>query len=190
MTQTDIMMPKGARTTEAPERANDLPEWYVSIEQAEAEGIDKNLSKACKAEFYCRRSDGGLLPMERQRIITNLFFGPEFFSTKENAMEAYNERTEEYFLWVNLDDIETNLSDIENIDELFFWRDPISPKLRGWAEAQAGRGYCKHYMREEDRAILIGAYTFQKALFEKRLHHYLKRYGLSKVRKWAYWDNK
>lgn len=36
MTQTDTMMPKGARTARAPKKANDLPEWYVTLEQAEA----------------------------------------------------------------------------------------------------------------------------------------------------------
>nr|DAH79222.1 MAG TPA: hypothetical protein [Caudoviricetes sp.] len=188
MTQTDVMMPKGARTTEAPERANDLPEWYVSIEQAEAEGIDKNLSKACKADFYCRLSDGGLLPMKRPQIITFLLFGPERWPTEEEATKAKEEAGEDYFLSVNLDLIEYDRTDLETLDELAIWRDPTNPKLRGWAVMESSRGYCSCYMSEEDRVTLIDAYTFQKVKFEKRLHRYLKRYGLSKVRKFTHFE--
>lgn len=188
MAQTETMMPKGTRTARGPKKANDLPEWYVSIEQAEEEGIDKNLSKACKAEFYCRLSDGGLFPMRRPRIITFLAFGPERWPTEEEATKAKEEAGEDYFLSVNLGGIEYDRTDLETIDELAIWRDPTNPKLRGWAVMQSSRGYSSGYMSEEDRVRLIGAYTFQKVKFEKRLHRYLKRYGLSKVRKFTHFE--
>lgn len=39
----------------------------------------------------------------------------------------------------------------------------------------------------EDLDRVIEGYKVVKASFEKRLHTYLKRYGLSKVNTWSYW---
>lgn len=44
-------------------------------------------------------------------------------------------------------------------------------------------------MNGTDRARLLEACKMQRAKLEKRLHAYLKRYGLSKIKKWTYWDN-
>lgn len=39
----------------------------------------------------------------------------------------------------------------------------------------------------EQRAMLIKAVEYRLKQFEKRLHTYLKRYGVSKIHTWTYW---
>lgn len=58
------VMPADARTTEAPKKANDLPEWYVTPEQAKAEGI----TYITGGGFFCRLSDGGLVEFVKPRL--------------------------------------------------------------------------------------------------------------------------
>lgn len=41
-----------------------------------------------------------------------------------------------------------------------------------------------------DKALIIAAYEEEKKAFEKRLASYLKRYGLSKVNSWSYWQDR
>lgn len=70
-------MPADARTTEAPKKANDLPEWYVTPEQAKAEGIIH-----FEGDFFCRLSDGGLVEFVKPRIETH------FVSAMEQAARS------------------------------------------------------------------------------------------------------
>ena len=42
---------------------------------------------------------------------------------------------------------------------------------------------------DEDIKIILEAEKEERAKFEKRLKTYLKRYGLSKVKTWSYWQD-
>ena len=42
---------------------------------------------------------------------------------------------------------------------------------------------------EADKQIIIDAWKEEQKAFEKRLASYLKRYGLSKVKSWSYWQD-
>ena len=42
---------------------------------------------------------------------------------------------------------------------------------------------------EKDKEKIITAYKIERENFEKRLNTYLKKYGLTKVRSWSYWQD-
>lgn len=44
-------------------------------------------------------------------------------------------------------------------------------------------------LSEEDKQLIIEAYNEELKDFEKRLASYLKRYGMSKVNTWSYWQD-
>ena len=77
------VMPADTRTTEAPKRANDLPEWYVTPAQAKADGIG-----LFDGDFFWRLSDGGLVEFIKPRIETHFCFGYGIGCTLMEARDA------------------------------------------------------------------------------------------------------
>ena len=144
-------MPTGARTAEAPKEANELPEWYVTPEQAKAEGIEH-----FEGDFVCRLSDGGA--------------------------------GGDYFLRENLRGFDDGTEALEGDGVLFVYNATNMEKNRNWSDVPMHYGN-PVMMNDTDRARLLDACKMQRAKFEKRLKAYLKRYGLSKIKKWTYWDN-
>ena len=177
------MMPKGARTARAPKKANDLPEWYVTPEQAKVEGIVH-----FDGDFFCRLSNGGLVEFVKPRIETHFCFGYGTYRTVKEAADEEHKAGEDYFLRENLRGIDGNITDLESAEVLFIYNGSIYPNYRDWTNIEPHYGNPER-MNDTDRARLLEACKMQRAKFEKRLHSYLKRYGLSKIKKWTYWDN-
>lgn len=71
---------------------------------------------------------------------------------------------------------------------LFVYNATNMEKNRNWSDVPMHYGN-PVMMNDTDRARLLEACKMQRAKFEKRLQAYLKRYGLSKIKKWTYWDN-
>ena len=82
------------------------------------------------------------------------------------------------------DGIET----LEGDGVLFVYNATNMEKNRNWSDVPMHYGN-PVMMNDTDRARLLEACKMQKSKFEKRLQAYLKRYGLSKIKKWTYWDN-
>lgn len=52
----------------------------------------------------------------------------------------------------------------------------------------AGRFYYDlEELGDDDRAAILNGLKVERTKFEKRLHAYLKRYGMTKVKTWSYW---
>lgn len=177
------VMPADTRTTEAPKKANDLPEWHVTPEQAKAEGIVH-----FEGDFFCRLSDGGLVEFVKPRIETHFCFGYGIGCTLKEAMDAEANAGEDYFLRENLRGFDNEIEALEGDGVLFIYNATNLALNRSWTDS------LPHYgdpvmMNGTDRARLLEACKLQRAKFEKRLHAYLKRYGVSKIRKWTYWKD-
>lgn len=178
------MMPKGARTTEAPERANDLPEWYVTPEQAKAEGITYIVGGG----FFCRLSDGGLVEFVKPEIETSFCFGYGICGTYEDALKSKANAKEDYFLRENLRGIDDRIKELKSDDILFIYCNAANIEVsRNWSNTPL-QNWKTAMMNDTDRARLLEAYKLQRAKFEKRLHAYLKRYGVSKVKKFTHFE--
>lgn len=176
-------MPTGARTAEAPKKANELPEWYVTPEQAKAEGIIY-----LEGDFFCRLSDGGLVEFVKPKIETRFCFGYGTYRTFEEAADAERKAGEDYFLRENLRGFDDGIETLEGDGVLFVYNATNMEKNRNWSDVPMHYGN-PVMMNDTDRARLLEACKMQRAKFEKRLQEYLKRYGLSKIKKWTYWDN-
>ena len=179
------VMPADTRTTEAPKRANDLPEWYVTPEQAEAEGI----TYITGGGFFCRLSDGGLVEFVKPEIETSFCFGYGICGTYEEALKSKANAKEDYFLRENLRGIDDRIEELKSNDILFIYCNAANIEVsRNWSNTPL-QNWETVMMNDTDRARLLEACKLQRAKFEKRLHAYLKRYGLSKIKKWTYWEN-
>lgn len=179
------VMPADARTTEAPKKANDLPEWYVTPEQAEAEGI----TYITGGGFFCRLSDGGLVEFVKPEIETSFCFGYGICGTYEEALKSKANAKEDYFLRENLRGIDDRIEELKSNDILFIYCNAANIEVsRNWSNTPL-QNWETVMMNDTDRARLLEACKLQRAKFEKRLHAYLKRYGLSKIKKWTYWEN-
>lgn len=178
-------MPTGARTAEAPKKANELPEWYVTPEQAKAEGI----TYITGGGFFCRLSDGGLVEFVKPEIETSFCFGYGICGTYEEALKSKANAKEDYFLRENLRGIDDRIEELKSNDILFIYRNAANIEVsRNWSNTPL-QNWKTVMMNDTDRARLLEACKLQRAKFEKRLHAYLKRYGVSKIKKWTYWDN-
>jgi hypothetical protein len=106
---------------------------------------------------------------------------------------------EDYFMQENLKDINRTLDSLqsdENNDfdyyiSIPYYKQPGNSQLKSLVCYRWHEDGAKTNKRLEgaDRARVIEGYKIVKADFEKRLNAYLKRYGLSKIHTWSYWQD-
>lgn len=118
-----------------------------------------------------------------------------FDDENEEALHTYYNFTEEYFIDKNLDCNELRLLNKGEIENLYMLRRYqgeniwcVTSRRGNEIECCYGAENCEKLTAEQEQvvqAILLE----EKEKFMKRLQGYLKRYGLSKIKKWAYWAN-
>ena len=155
-----------------------------------------------EASLIVRLSNGGLMCFDKPRIETSFCFGYSLSSygtddyDDANKMVNHARTNEQYFLDENLaqfDGLFKGLTD-EN------WHPCLHHAVYGGVKLnifhldwmthynwQYNRGENDLEINDEDRKIILDAMHHERAKFEKRLHTYLKRYGLSKIKAWSYW---
>ena len=112
-------------------------------------------------------------------------------------MAAHARRSEEYFLAENLHDIDNTIAHLEG-KERNSWDFHIIVPYHGQPETSKLKRLHTFYWHDElsqkfpmlegeNRNRVLEGYKAVRAGFEKRLHAYLKRYGMSKVNTWSYW---
>ena len=150
-------------------------------------------------------SNGDLLPIFKPSIETRFCFGYSDFGQGMERDDAEDLRdrcakSESFFLSENLkkafwwlDFMKAHPGEIYTRPQ--YWKAPADTKLKAlehcddWKfmnlnERQKAE-LCK--LNSDDVQTLINAYELEKAIFEKRLHAYLKKYGMSKLKMWTYW---
>lgn len=118
-----------------------------------------------------------------------------FDDENEAALHTYYNFSEEYFIAENLDCKELYLLNKGEFENLYLLRRYQGENI--W-RVTSGRGNeiercydAENYeqLTAEQEQVVRAILLEEKEKFMKRLQGYLKRYGLSKIKKWTYWAN-
>lgn len=175
---------------------------YTEVLSTEVWPGDIKMLKFCAGRIarIIELSDGSMLEIEKPRIETRFCFGyhdnryntESYDSAAERARNA--QENEKYFKAENLKQFDYMIDQLQNRNvytRIHYWTSPENSRLksiellRPWETAQAGW----KPVAEQDLEKITEAYRLERAAFEKRLDNYLKRYGMSKVHTWTYWED-
>lgn len=183
----------------------ELKAAYEKILSTEVWPKSPDMVKFCvkKAAHIVELTNGDIIALEKPDIKKDFCFGyrDSRYDTEEydaaNRMAAHASTSTDYFLSENLHEIDKTIEQLEGKEwnswdyyvGIRYYSQPESSKLKTllafyWHD-ESSKKYPK--LEGEDRARVLEGYKAVKASFEKRLHAYLKRYGLSKVNTWSYW---
>lgn len=173
-------------------------------------GSDEHMVDYCakKAEVVFKTEKGFFCEVEKQGIKKDFCFGYSLSSRdtddydRANNMAQHMENSLDYFRKENLkklNDCINFYSDTNN--QLYFQNHYINQKnnilknvvsFKYWNEPKdIFNKEFKEYtpVSDKDRELIVAAYKKELELFTKRLETYIKRYGLSKVHAWSYWQD-
>lgn len=187
-----------------------------AIEEAKAEYVkvwkdDEKMIKFCQGEISnaVKLSDGRIVVVEKQKLETSFCFG---YSTcgqgaeYEEANEAAHvaNTSEDYFREQNLKEFDNKIALLKTDKEESWHRDAYLRQsnycdcglvnihevvgLR-WCDFENQRWGTYVEIPEADRKLIIAMYEEEKERMSKRIDTYLKRYGLSKLHVWTYWQD-
>lgn len=186
---------------------------YIDIVMRETWGNDEGMRKHYEKTLFTavELSKGYLIPIEKSSIKKSFCFGYSLNSHNADDYDRANEQAEhaqksvEYFIAENLKPVDDYISSFEDMETRRYI--PVirthynrAPKdtiikcidwVKDWeyseyTEAQKAE---KELLSEADRRIIIEALKAEREDFIKRLQAYLKRYGLSKINTWSYWQD-
>lgn len=157
-----------------------------------------------EAAHIVELTDGSIIVIDKPRIKKDFCFGyrDSRYDTVEfdeaNAAADHARSSTDYFLSENLAEIDDAIAHLEGKKRsswdyhicIPYYNQSADSKLKRilgvyWYEEERVQKYPK--LEGEDRARVLEGYKVVRASFEKRLHSYLKRYGMSKVNAWSYW---
>lgn len=182
-----------------------LKERYADILRREVWKGDERMVEYCvkSAGYIVELTNGDIVVLRKPEIKKDFCFGYSLsrYDTEDyddaQAMAQHARQSEEYFLSENLHAINKEIDllsgkESTNYDYYIrvpYYSQPENSQLKAittfyWYSDEAQK-YPK--LEGEDRQRVVAGYEAVKAAFEKRLHAYLKRYGLSKVNSWSYW---
>ena len=158
-----------------------------------------------EAAHIVELTNGDIIVIDKPRIETRFCFGysDSRYDTEDydraNDMADYASKSQEYFLSENLKGIDKTIAQMEGtVSHSFEYRlrvpytgQPGDSKLKSldayyWHDENA-----KQFpeISAEDLQRVIEGYKIVRSDFEKRLNTYLKRYGMSKIKTWSYWQD-
>ena len=187
----------------------ELKQRYAEILAADVWHNDQKMVDFCvkEAAYIVELENGDILKIEKPRIEKHFCFGysDSRYDTEDydraNAMAAHAKQSIEYFIKENLKDINRMIDELEGNSQrsprwVFRIRIPYSgqpenSKLKAMHVFQSWDEQAQKYpvLEGENLRRVIEGYKIVRADFEKRLQTYLKRYGLSKVKSWSYWQD-
>lgn len=142
-------------------------------------------------------TNGDIFCIEKPRIKTHFCFGESGYDADDASHMAEVARTrEDYFLRENLRDIKRKIDLLscrvachcDRLASCRYYSDRDGIVAVGFYDRFDRNGNrIDEELCEEDRERVLEGYRKVYAAFEKRLHTYLKRYGLSKIHSWTYW---
>ena len=196
----DFMFTKENQTKLKQEYAALLPDVW---------GKDKKMIDFClkKADLLFKTSEGFIVEIEKPSIKKHFCFGYRLGDDgteyrEANAAASAARKDVDYFLEENLQDLKRRIENLskENEDYYFqnhYWKQTNNVmkslvSFHYWeVPADISKGEYKEYtpVNKEARALILAAYKEELKRFTKRLETYLKRYGLSCVHTWSYWQD-
>lgn len=187
----------------------ELKQRYAEILAADVWHNDQKMVDFCvkEAGYIVELENGDILAIEKPRIEKNFCFGysDSRYDTEDydraNNMADHARTSTEYFIEQNMKDINEQISNLEGTGKnagqwvyrlrTKYYKQPEDSKLKAintfrWYDEEAEK-----YPALEGVNLqrVIEGYKAVRADFEKRLQTYLKRYGMSKVHAWSYWQD-
>lgn len=172
-----------------------------------------------KLSNLLKLENGVLIEFEKPSIETKFCFDDSRDYKGAQDMADYASKSEDYFLSENLKDFNTIIEALEiKLDELNGVYNDNTPY--NYYTHKVIASYNKHYYKQSENNTLgyirwlyladyenenhetteeltktdiknlLEVYKTERAKFEKRLHSYLKRYGMSKIQTWTYWGDR
>lgn len=178
---------------------------YERILASEVWPKSRSMVEYCvkKVEHIVELTNGDIVVIEKPSIKKDFCFGyrDSRYDTEEydeaNKMAAHARSSTDYFLAENLAAIDDVIKHLEGTERnswdvhvcIPYSGQPENSKLKRLREFYWHDEHGQKYPKLEgvDRARVLEGYKVVRASFEKRLHAYLKRYGMSKVNTWSYW---
>ena len=213
MAELEQLLSNGVVTATTPERPQtdtaELMEEYrgelVKLWRTDTSMIDFCLKKISSIR---KLSNGGLITWEKPQINTSFCFGYMGQSDEGDAQQmAQNaKKNEDYFLSENLGIFDVTIKKIKstlkenNENKLYIYKEYPRDSVNLWGFTVLSfsefiyQNERKIYndiqeASDEDIRTILAAEKEERKKFEKRLKTYLKRYGLSKVKTWSYWQD-
>ena len=177
------------------------PEWDLLIEELrKVWGNDISMINFCLSEIDIlkRLPNGEIFTVGKEKIEKEFCFNYGFcgMSTIEDQEAAYKmadraENDVNYFLEKNLRHLNKLIADIERGNIIFYSLPHYygSEKYRQYGIPYPGDQEIFKLGRritDQEKEIYLSALKEEREKFKKRLATYLKKYGLSKVRAWAF----
>lgn len=191
--------------TDTAELMEDYRGELVKLWRTDASMIDFCIKKTSSIK---KLSNGGLIVWEKPEINTSFCFGYMGQSDYEDAqqMAEHAKKDEDYFLSENLGIFDVTIKKIKstlkenNENKLYIYKEYSRGSVNLWGFTvlsfsefiyQNERKLYNEIQEasDEDIRTILAAEQEERAKFEKRLKTYLKRYGLSKVKTWSYWQD-
>lgn len=185
----------------------ELKQRYAEILAAEVWSNDQSMVDFCvkEAAYIVELENGDILPIKKPRIEKDFCFGysDSRYDTEDydraNEMAAHAKSGVSYFIEQNMKDINHAIAILEGAEHSS-WDYYVCIPYSGQPKDSKLKSLCGYYWHQDkaqngkklegaDRQRVLDGYKAVKASFEKRLQSYLKRYGLSKVRSWSYWQD-
>ena len=177
---------------------------------ADVWGKDEKMIDFCvkKADLLIKTEQGFFVEVERPSIETRFCFGYRLSShdTEEyddaNRMANFASTNEEYLRQKNLERIQKQIDFYSNPKKELFFRNHYhrqeNDKLKYITTLDywdmpadvVNKEYKEFFpVSENERKLIVDAYKKELEMFKKRIDTYLKRYGMSKVHTWSYWQD-
>lgn len=185
----------------------ELKTAYAEILSSEVWKGDQKMVDFCvkEAAYIVELTNGDIVVIQKPRIKKNFCFGysDSRYDTEDfdraNAAASHAKTSTDYFLSENLADIDKTIDILEskewNILDYHicipYYTQPENSKLKSlhayyWHDEH---GQKSPRLEGADRERVLEGYRAVRASFEKRLHTYLKKYGMSQVNTWSYWQD-
>lgn len=164
-----------------------------------------------------RLANGGLMPFDKLKIETSFCFGysdiGQGCSYKEAQESAHNAATEEYFMSANLGELDRGISAMagelkddyhyNNLKPYLYRKSYCGQKetINVWDfawlrpyDVETNDCSVRNYVEltqldDTNRELILKALKAERAVFEKRLKTWWKRYGVEKLHIWTYWQD-
>lgn len=186
----------------------ELKAMYSEILANEVWKGDQKMIDFClkEAAHIVELGNGDIVIIEKPRIETRFCFGysDSRYDTEDmdraDAMADHAKKSQEYFIEENMKGLNRTIAQMEGTEShSFIYRlrtnytgQPEDSKLKCLNACRWGDEYAKQWpeISAEDLQRVVEGYKIVRAAFEKRLNAYLKRYGMSKVKTWSYWQDR
>ena len=187
---------------------------FMTLKEKYLQLIEKEVWQSKSMLDYCNKKisqiveteKGYLLEIEKPSIETNFCFGysDSRYDTEDydraNDMAHHAKTCEQYFIDENLKALTHWIESLNKYEAYLINHYSACPKdtklkairfMSYWDIQNMTEEQKQEYepMSETDKQTLIKAYEVEIEKFKKRLNTYLKRYGLSKVHSWSYWQD-